>query len=75
VCIHSWLVVSCFSNQLRTSSCSGNLGKYCHHKADLGKAFLIIRIALVLALAWYKGIMDVLCDAMNSPSGDMSVSL
>jgi hypothetical protein len=41
----------------------------------MGKAYLIIRIALILALAWYRGIMEILCDVMNSPSVDMRVSM
>ena len=73
VCTPSWLVVSSCSNQLRTGSWSGNPGKPCHHEADMGKACRIIRIGLVLALAWYRGIMEILCDAMSSPSGVMEI--
>ena len=73
VCTPSWLVVSSCSNQLRTSLWSGNSEKQCHHEADIGKACRIIRISLVLALARYRRIMEVLCDAMSSPSGGMVI--
>jgi hypothetical protein len=41
----------------------------------MGKACRIIRIVLVLTLPWYRGIMEVIYDVMNSPSGDMSASV
>jgi hypothetical protein len=55
VCIPSWFVVSYCSNQLSTSSWSGNPGKQYHHEVDIGMDFQIIRIALVLSLAWDRG--------------------
>jgi hypothetical protein len=46
--------------------------KQCHRPGGWhGKVCQIIRMALVLALAWYSGIMEILYNAMSSPSGGM----